>query len=269
MDTALDDIAFLANSENRVAVFETLVEAPRSRHEIGELVDASRVTIARILRELGERHWVEGVGQEYDATPLGEWIYDEFDHLLDQVETERRLREPLQWLPVDPVPFDVRCLRDAEVVVLDGSDATAFVRRVLEFHRSGDHLRGVATTVAPVLVENHWEMTVHGDTRLEMVLTPSVLEVTLDHPTAARQFSEMLEEETVHISVSEEVPMSVGIVDETVGINLTDEQGVAKGGLVTDDETVYEWAVDLFERCRERATPVTPEDPDDLEELVP
>jgi len=56
MDTALDDIGFLANSENRVAVFETLVEAPRSRHEIGGLVDASRVTIARILRELDERH---------------------------------------------------------------------------------------------------------------------------------------------------------------------------------------------------------------------
>jgi len=200
--------------------------------------------------------------------PLGEWIYDEFDYMLDHVETERRLREPLQWMPVDPVPFDARCLRDAEVIVLDGSDAMAFVRRVLELHRSGDHLRGVATTVAPVLVENHWEMTVHGDTRLEMVLTPSALEVTLDHPTAARQFSEMLEEETVYVSVSEEVPMSVGIVDETVGINLTDEQGVAKGGLVTDDETVYGWAVDLFERCRERATPVTPDDSDDLEELV-
>jgi predicted transcriptional regulator len=113
---------------------------------------------------------------------------------------------------------------------------------------------------APVFVENHWEMTVQGDARLEMVLTPEVLDVALSHPTSARQFHEMLDEERVRFSVSEDVPMSVGIVDETVGINLTDKRGVIKGGLLTDDETVYEWAIDLFETCRERANPVTPDE---------
>jgi len=258
MDTALDDVAFLANSENRVAVFGTLVEGSRSRDELRDRVDASRVTVTRILRELAERDWVEGSGQQYAVTPLGEWVYDEFSGLLAAVAAEHRLRRALQWMPDDLLTFDARCLRDAEVIVLDGSDATAFVRRVVAFHRSGDHVRGVATTVAPVLVENHWEMTVRGDTRLEMVVTPRVLDVVLDHPTAARQFREMLETGDVAFSVDEDVPLSVGIVDGTVGINLTDEQGVVKGGLVTEDDTVHEWAVDLFERCRERAEPVTP-----------
>lgn len=258
MDSALDDIAFLANSENRVAVFEALVEAPHSRDEIRDQVDASRVTVTRILREFDERDWVEGSGVEYAVTPHGDWVYDEFSDLLDEVKAERRLRGVLQWMPTERLTFDVRCLRDAEVIVLDGSDGTAFVRRVIEFHRSGDHIRGVTTMGAPEFVENHWELTVHGDTRLEMVLTPKVLEITLDHPTSAQQFNEMAEEANVRFYVSGDVPISVGIVDGTVGINLTDAQGVVKGGLMTDDETVYEWAVELFEACREQARPVTP-----------
>lgn len=258
MDTPLDDVAFLANSENRVAVLGSLVEAPRGRDEIRDRVDASRVTVTRILRELVERGWVDESGLEYTVTATGEWVYDEFSGLLAEVAAERRLREPLQWAPSEALTFDVRCLRDAEVVVLDGVDGTAFLRRVVEFHRSGDHVRAVATMVAPVLVDTHWEMTVRGEARLEMVLTPRVLDTVLGHPASARKFREMLEEGNVEFSVHGDVPASVGIVDGVVVINLTDEQGVVKGGLVTDDDTVHGWAVDLFESCRERADPVTP-----------
>jgi len=260
MDTALDDVAFLANSENRVAVFEALVEAPRNRGEIHDRIDASRVTIARVLRELEEREWITNVGREYTVTPLGEWIYDEFTRMLEEVRVERRLREPLQHFPSHLLTFDVRYLRDAEVVLVEESDATAFVRRVLEFHRSGERIRGVARMAAPVLVENQWELTVHGDTSLDLVISPEVLDAVLDHPTSAQQFGEMLAEESVRFSVYEGIPMSVGIVDDTVGINLTDEQGVIKGGLVSEDETVHEWAIDLFETCRENARVVEPDE---------
>lgn len=256
METALDDIAFLANSQNRVAVFELFVEEPRSRDEVRDQIDASRVTIARILRELEDRKWIERSGRLYEVTPLGEWVCDEFTRLMAALEAEHRLREPLQWVPSDVVTFDVRCLRDAELCILDGSDATALVRRIVEFHRSGERVRGVARETAPVLIENHWELTVHGDTRIELVLTPAVLDAIEDHPPTARKFCELLEAENACYSIYEDIPISVGIVDGAVGINLTDERGVLKGGLVTTDETVHEWAVDLFETCRDEARPV-------------
>lgn len=256
MDAPLDDIAFLANSANRVAVLESLVEESRSRDEVRDQVDASRVTVARILRELEERNWIEHSGQVYAVTPLGEWVCNEFTRLVDEMEAEHRLREPLQWLPTELMAFDAQCLRDAEIILLDGSDPTAFIRRIITFHRSGERLRGVARSAAPMLVENHWEATVHGDTRIELVLTPAALEVIRKHPPSAQQFREMLSEENARYFVHERIPISVGIVDGTVGINLTDEQGVLKGGLVTDDETVHEWTVDLFETCRRKARPV-------------
>ena len=257
MDDALDEIAFLANSENRVTVFESLVEGPRSRDEIRARVDASRVTVARILRELEERSWIEHRGQEYTVTPLGEWVCDEFVQLAERMETEQRLRPPLQWFPDELLTFDVRSLHDAEVVRVDESDATSIIRQILEFHRAADRLRGVARMVAPVFVENHWELTVEGDTRFEMVVTPEVIDVIRDHPRSARQFGQMLDEPDVDVSVYEDVPLSVGIVDGAVGINLTDEQGVIKGALRTEDDTVLKWALDLFARCRRAARPVS------------
>lgn len=259
MPNALDDIAFLANSENRVAIFETIVEAPWSRHELCDEVDASRVTIVRILREFEDRNWIEYSGQAYAVTPLGEWVFDEFSRLVDEMEAEHRLREPLQWLPPDVVTFDVRCLRDAEIILLDESDATVLVRRIVEFHRSGDWIRGVARVAAPVFIENQWELTIHGDTRVEMVVTPGALDTVRNHPPSAQRFREMLDAENACYFVYEDVPISVGIVDGTVGINLTDDQGILKGGLTTDDETVHSWAVELFETCREKSRPVNPD----------
>jgi predicted transcriptional regulator len=260
MTSALDDIAFLANSENRVQVLETLVDGPRGRDGVRDRVDASRVTVARILRECEARGWVSRAGGEYEATPLGEWVSGAFDRLIEEVEAGRRLREGLQWFPSDQLTFDVRCLRDAEVVLAREHDATAVVRRIVEFHRSGDRIRGVSRVAAPVFVENQWELTVNGDARLELVVTPGALDVVRSHPPSVRRFREMLDEENTDCFVHDGIPISVGIVDGTVGINLVDEDGVLRGGLVSENETVRAWAVDLFERCRGRARPVGPEE---------
>lgn len=259
VDAALDDVAFLANTDNRVAVCEALAEGPRSREEVRDRVDASRVTVARILRELEARGWVERSGRTYAVTPLGEWVCEAFARLVGEVAAAHRLRRPLQWLPFDLLTFDVRRLRDAEIVLLDGTDVTALVRRLLELLGSSERVRSVARGTAPVFVETQWELTVRGETELDLVLTPAALAVVRNHPTTARQFREMLAEETVRCSVCEDVPVSVVVADGAVGITLTDDQGVLRGGLVTEDDVVRAWAVDRFETCRDSASTLDPD----------
>lgn len=258
MNGALDDVAFLANSGNRVAVLRLLREEPRSHDEIRDRTDASRVTTARILREVEERGWIRRSGQECELTATGEWVCEAFTGLLGEMEAERRLRAVLQWLPADSLTFDVRRLGDAELVVLEESDATAIIRRILEIRRGSDRIRGLTRTVAPVFIDNDWESTVQGDTQLDMVVTPDVLDTVRSHPTSAQQLREMLDEPDVRVSVYEDVPISVGIYDREVGIDLVDEQGIVKAGVVSGDETVHAWAVDLFETCRDEARPVDP-----------
>jgi predicted transcriptional regulator len=256
MDAALDEIAFLANSDNRVAILESLRESPRQRRDLVASVDASRVTVARILRELEERGWVERTGREYAATPLGCWVCERFTELRRDFEAGCRLREPLQWLPSDVVTFDIRRLRDAEVRLADGSDATALVRELVSFHRSGDRIRAAARASAPRVVENLREVVVDRGARLELVSTPAVVDAVRNHAPSARCARDLVDHPNADWSICETVPIAVCVVDDTVRINLTDEQGVLRGALVTDDQVVHAWAVDVFETCRQEASPL-------------
>lgn len=93
---------------------------------------------------LEARTWIENSGQTYAITTLGDWVCAEFKSLVDEVAAEHRLREVMQWFPSDLLTFEIQCLRDAEIILLDESDVTALVRRIIEFHRSGDRIRGIA-----------------------------------------------------------------------------------------------------------------------------
>lgn len=142
---------------------------------------------------------------------MGEWICDELTHRVAEIEAEQRVREPLQWLPTDGVTFDIQCLHDAEIILLDGSDPTALIRRIVEFHRPGERLRGVARGGTPVIIGNHWELTVDEDIRIELVLSPTALDVIQTYPRTAQQFSELLNEDNARYLVYEDITISVGI----------------------------------------------------------
>lgn len=260
MESALDDIAFLAMSENRVRILGVLMdEEIHTRDELMEATDVSRPTLARILDDLESRTWITQHGQNCRITPLGMWVYEEFIELLKTIAAERQLREIFQWLPLDVFTFDIRHLSGAEIILIEEHDVTAIVRRILEFHRNGDWIRGVAREAAPEFIENQWELSVQGDTQIELVLTPEAMKITEEHPETIAWFREMLTDGNAEYFIYEDIPISVGIVDDTVGINLADEQGVLHGGIATDDETVYRWAVELFETCREKARPLQPD----------
>lgn len=259
MNVALDELAFLANSRNRVEVLETLADAPRTRYDLLDRIESSRVTLGRILREFENRRWIVRRGQEYQLTPLGDWIYDEFTDVVEELKAEHRLRKAVRWLPSELVTFDIRCLRDAEAILLDGADTTKLERRILEFHRSGEWVRGFGHGGSPRAVKNHWELAMHKGTRIEMVLTPDTFYALRNDPSSVQRIRELVELEHVHYFVCEDIPLTAGIVDGTVGITLMDERGIPQAGLASDNETVHEWAVDLFETYREKADPFEPD----------
>lgn len=52
---ALEDIAYLLRSPNRVRILDALTRDPYSRRELGEQTGTSRTTLDRIVNELEER----------------------------------------------------------------------------------------------------------------------------------------------------------------------------------------------------------------------
>lgn len=259
MNNALDSIAFLANSANRVAVLEALAERSHSRDGLMAQVDVSRVTLARILDDLEERTWIERTGREYVLTPLGTLVIEEFTSLRETMAAEQRLREVVQWLPSDLLTFDLRCLCSAEFFLLTETDMNALMWEIDKFHRSGEHSRAFAIQVTPPLVDTIWDVSVHKGTRLDWVVTPAFLDGIRIESTARQRFRETLDQDNVTFFLYEEIPFSAGIVDGRVGITLSDDQGVVRGGLISENQRVHQWAVDLFETYRDSGNVINPD----------
>lgn len=92
MESAFDDVRFLASSSNRTAVLSLLASGATSRDELADVVDASPVTLRRILGDLEDRSWIEREGPGYAATATGATIAVEFERLLDATRAFSRSR---------------------------------------------------------------------------------------------------------------------------------------------------------------------------------
>lgn len=122
---AADDVAFLANPDNRVAVLRSLLDGPHSRHVVAEETGVSRVTLGRILDDLEERRWITQRGQVCEATALGAWVEAEFTAFCETMASARRLEAVFRWFPEEGFGFPVSCLADADITLVSRADASA------------------------------------------------------------------------------------------------------------------------------------------------
>lgn len=256
MATALDEIAFLANSPNRVAVLQALTEAPHTRYELEDTIGISRATIGRILHDFEANAWIRRTGQTYEGTPLGAWVCEEFTRLLGVMEIEQRLHEVLPWFPTDKVGFDIRWLRDAEIVRPTQINPTAPVERSMELLRAGTHVQILTTQVVAAYFDLLRKDVVYGDTTLVGVATPHVYDTIMNDPEMAAAFQDMCEAGNADFFAVDDVPFILHVVDDTVLIGLVDGAGAPQAAIVSADETVYKWAVETCEICRAGAKPV-------------
>lgn len=256
MSSPLDEIAFLANSVNRVAVLQALTHGPVTRTTLADQADMSRVTLTRILRDLEERGWIERDGQAYRRTPLGDWVTTEFTDLLDEVKAERQLREVVQWFPSDHLTFDPRCLVDAEMALRSRTDMTGLVRHLASAYHAADHIRMVASQISPTLLDPLLETTVHGDKGVEAVITRRLHDTMLADTAMEPMFVEMLASDNARIFTRDEIPLQVALVDDATIIALTDDRDTLQAVVQSENEDLHVWAIDTFETCRETADPV-------------
>lgn len=259
MASAIDDIAFLANSTNRVEVLEALADAPQTRHHLNDQTNGSRVTIGRILRDFETRSWIERIGQEYHVTPLGKWLYEEFTNLVEVVGTVHKLQTVMQWFPPDLLTFDIRCLRDAELALRDKSDLTGLVRLMADYYSTADRTQALTKQVSPALVEATWEATVQRDGWFEAVIDPGVFETVTAEAEMDTMCREMIASGNARIHIHDAIPLQVALIDDAAFIGLTDAEDTLQAVIHCTDETVRTWASEIFETYRDAADPVTPD----------
>jgi predicted transcriptional regulator len=261
MESALEEIEFLALSENRVKVLTLLAEQRRTRRALETETGASQATLSRILGDFQDRSWVRQDGSEYVATATGKLVAEGFNDLLDILETESELRGLVRYLPTHAMDFDLRHLADATITTPTQTRPNAPVRRLLDLVERAETVKAFSHAF------NEQNLTVverrasAGDLAFSGVLSRSAVDALADDRELRDRFGSLLDASETEIHVREEgIPLAVTIADETVHMLLRDETGVLRASIDTDDAAVRSWALETFDHYWRTATELGPTD---------
>ncbi|WP_123537484.1 helix-turn-helix transcriptional regulator [Halosimplex salinum] len=261
MDAALDDVEFLALSPNRVAVLQSLAAGARSRSDLAAETDASQATLGRILADFEERSWVRRVDGKYEATATGELVAGAFSDLLDVLETERKLRDIVEFLPTGAMDFDLACLADATITVPTQTRPNAPLQRLLALERDAGEVRAFSHAFNEQTLGLMADRTDEGGLDFSGVFSRSAIDALASEPTLRRRLGTLLDAADATVRVrDDEIPIAGTIVDDTVHLLVRDDSGVLRASVDTDDPAVFEWAETAFERYWETSDPLGRDD---------
>ena len=257
MESALEEIEFLALSSNRVEVLRLLSEERHTRTELADGTGASQATLGRILRDFEDRSWIRHDDSEYVATATGRLVAEGFTDLQEILETESKLRDIVDYLPTHAMDFDLRRLSDATITVPSATRPNAPLARLLEFLRDGNEVRTFSHTFNEQTLGVVRERVTDGDQRFKGVFGRSAIDALADGSELQRQLEALLSADNAEIRVREEgVPIAIMIVDEDVCLLLRDETGILRAAVDTDDDAVRSWAEDSLDHYWRTATPL-------------
>lgn len=259
---AIEGAAFLARSEHRVRVLESLADGRRTREELMAGTDVTRVTLSRILGDLSDRGWIERDHADggYAVTNAGREVYEQFDRLLETIAVGQRCPDVVGSLPTAWFDFELRCLAGAELVGTDSADPLAGVRVVADAVGRATTVRAVLGSVTSLPMYTHSEALSAGDPPdAEVVFDRDASTVALENPELVDQWRgiERRTGRPVYYSVDETIPCNVALVDEeTVFLSTATADGGGFDVLRCTHSAVVDWTRDLFREKRSAAVPL-------------
>jgi len=258
-ESPMGDIAYLARSEHRVPTLVALTERPRSRSELCELAGVSSSTIRRTLDEFEDRIWIRKDGYQYTATRLGEVIALAMEDLIEQVETERKLRDIWHWLPDEVSEFTTETWEAMVVTVAEPDAPYRPVDRFESLLEETNELRLVRPEIA--LMEPCFEVLVQLiDEGVDVVLVARPESHTYFLSTYPERSVNMMQQDNFKVLEHDGLPScGTGLLDERVVISCYEQDSGTVHVLIdTDVAAVREWGHSVCETYVSEAQPVEP-----------
>lgn len=260
MEGDLEDIRFLANSENRVRVLDSLANGSASRRELQDETGVARSTAARVLDEAETRGWVDSNGSRYRTTPEGEAMVSAFRTHMETVNGIRHLGKAVGWLPEPVHTLDFRYFRDADITTPSEDNPTAAFDRGMELVRSADEYRGLTQNSLPEYMKTICNRVDQDELDFQGVIEADFTEVLRGDSDRAARWSKIAQRVWLYDG---RVPINMHIIDGTTLIWLCDENQagddvIVKGLLESDHPAVVSWAESLYEEYRAEANPLSP-----------
>ena len=266
MDSALDEIYFLARSSHRVGVMEGLTGGPRDRRELRAATGASSPTTSRVLADFEGRRWIVRDGPSYELKPLGEFVAERFLELREAMGVERKLRDVWQWLPREMEGFSVDLFADTVVSYPGPGYPYAPIERRTRLIRGTSRLRGFDSPVYKSINNETVCQAVLDGMELEYVYSPTALEGTL--AWNPERVVEAASCDHCRVFVYDDLPdgnrCGLGIVDDRAGICCHDAETGALTAVIDTDAPAVRPAT-TTRLGRSRRPPAADPAPFDLE----
>jgi predicted transcriptional regulator len=257
---ALESIAYLARSHNRVALLATLSTGAYTPSELHDSTGVARTTVGRIVNEFEERGWVERTSDgTYVTTPTGDQVAAEFTPLVESMAVVERLGDTVAWLQgVDP-PLDLHHLREAVVRRPTTTDPMSPTAYYLDRLRTADEFHCLVGVAPPVSFETAMADAVadRGMT-VEHVISGPEFAYVRDDPERASRWHEYIDAGANVYCYDDGVPCNLLVFDETVCIAKTQsEYGEPYTFVESRDDVVRSWAHEVIAGHKAAATRLT------------
>ncbi|MFC7076337.1 helix-turn-helix transcriptional regulator [Haloarcula halophila] len=261
MESALEEIEFLALSPNRVTVLSALATGHHTRSELADRTGASQATLGRILADFEDRAWVRRRDGGYVATATGRLVADGVEELVGIVETEQDLRGIVDYLPTAAIDFDLRELADATITTPTETRPNAPLQRLLGMLADADTVYAFSHTFNDQSLGAVQEQVVEHGQGFRGVFSRTAIEALADDPRLRDRLRTLLSADSATIRIRDErIPLAAMVADDTVFLLLRDADGILRAGIDTDAAAVRAWADDTFEHYWATATPLAASD---------
>lgn len=251
---AMEDIAYLGRSENRLPLLSAVSETSATRSELADRTGIASTTIGRLINEFQGRNWVERtMDGEYRATPTGRSVVQVFTPFVASMETIRSLGDAVGWLPMDELSIELQHFSDARILRSSPNAPYEFVEQLADRIRAASSFR-VLTFLDPPLPAGEAMETgvVAGRLTAEHVLAGGLVEYLQEQKKQPPRWKEYIEAGATVYCYDGHIPCNLFITDKTVLI--MDEKPEGGGAAIeSHDETVRRAVTELYESYRDAA----------------
>ena len=220
---------------------------------------------------LVERGWVkdvsEGGGNEsrYAITPKGRLVYEEMESLFDLFDLMEDLPSELDSFMKIVTKADVEMgkevlseLTDAEIYTKTPTGLDETTVKGLQFMSRDSYHQGISWIASGDFVDYYLMFLKEQENEAEFIFTQEVLEGLVENYT--EKWGEILETGNVTLFEYDVFPLGLTIVEQGVAWGYFEPpEGTHKAELITESETVRDWALDVFERYKQEGRNVTEE----------
>lgn len=246
---ALEDIAYLTRSNNRVALLTTMARGSYSRRKLHEATGIARTTIGRILTEFEERNWVERTANgTYTTTPMGHSIASELRPFVESIETIQTLGNLVDWLHGIDTRLDLRQLRDAAIMEPEHDDPMEVIDQFIDrLHHTAEFYTLNQIAPAGKAMEIMRDRLDRTQLVATFVVTGELVDYILDRPERRTRWRACIESGAEVYRYDGSIPCSLLMLDETVFIaNTQATYGDPYTMIQSDNDAVRSWAREII-----------------------